>query len=146
MARYLQSTLSESEDDSCEPSTLEQNNQFYEDIKKARAQCEKAGVGWPGWYWSAGVELVGEFVLYDGDLCKVTAKTVGGFYGDAIYYDPKSKRADENGFVHCMGMAIPRAYDPFKKYYRKCNQKPQDSQRGTQYVQMSIFDFLGESV
>ena len=146
MARYLQSTLSESEDDSCEPSTLEQNNQFYEDIKKARAQCEKAGVGWPGWYWSAGVDLVGDFVLFDGNLYKVMGKTAGGFYGDAIYYDPKSKRADENGFVHCMGMAIPRAYDPFKKYYRKCNQKPQDSQRGTQYVQMSIFDFLGESV
>lgn len=134
----------EEEDDSYEPSTLEQQNQFHEDIKKAREQCEKAGVGWPGWYWSDGVELVGHFVLYDGDLYKVMAKTAGGFYGDAIHYDPKSKRADENGFVHCMGMPIPRAYDPFKKYYRKSNQKPQEPKRETRYVQMSIFDFLGE--
>ena len=139
--RFLQSTLTESEDDSYEPSTLEQNNKFYEDIKKARLECDKAGVVWPGWYWSAGVELVGDFVLYDGVLYKVMAKTGGGFYGDAIYYDPKSKSSDENGFVHCMGMAIPRAYDPFKKYYRKINKNAQESQRGTHYVQLSLFDF-----
>ena len=142
--RLFQSALSETEDDSYEPTTLEESEQFYEDIKKAREQCEKAGVGWPGWYWSAGVELVGDFVLYNGYLCKVMGKTAGGFYGDAIYYDPKSKGSDSNGFVHCMGMAIPRAYDPFKKYYRKSKQSSQVSQRGTQYVQMSIFDFLGE--
>ena len=139
--RVFQSTLSESEDDSYEPSTLEQNNKFSEDIKNARSECDKAGVGWPGWHWRAGVELVGDFVLYDGFLCKVMAKTGGGFYGDAIYYDPKRKSSDDNGFVHCMGMAIPRAYDPFKKYYRKINQISQDSQRGIHYVQMSIFDF-----
>lgn len=137
----MRSTLTESEDEFYEPTSLEENEHFYEDINKAREQCEKAGVGWPGWYWSAGVELVGDYVLYNGDLCKVMGKTVDGFYGDSIYYDPKCKGSDANGFVHCKGMAIPGAYDPFKKYYRKSNQNFQDSQRGTQYVQMSIFDF-----
>lgn len=139
--RLFQGTLSDSEDDSYEPTTLEESERFHADIKKAREQCEKAGVGWPGWYWSAGVELVGDFVLYNGDLCKVMGKTVDGFYGDSICFDPKSKGSDANGFVHLKGMAIPRAYDPFKKYYRKSNQNSQDSQCGSHFVQMSIFDF-----
>lgn len=116
-----------------------------EDIKRAREECALAGLPYPGWYWSDGVPLVGYFVCMDGMLVRVMSKTLDGFYGDAVYFvglgNDDSALVDEYGFRHCMGVVVPRKYDPYKSpYYLRLAEieKP----RPKKPVQLSLFDFL----
>lgn len=105
-------------------------NRFNEDLKKAREACEKAGVGWPGWRWSTGVDLVGKLVLYRGRLVKVTCSAIGGFVGDEVVFSGGSMVSQKTA-------SIPTKYDPCEDEYYRLGRRQQKEDSG--YIQLKLF-------